>query len=357
MKLIAILLAGLLSALSGCASVQPGNAALSEDDESNLFKLPTFERYGSLVVPAGTEAKPINMRLWYSAPDQITPDTPVVMVMHGGRRDADQYRDYWGSYARKYGALIVSPEISRKDFPTGWGYQAGNWVTPDSSSTDATKGQRVPVEETSFAALERAFDQLKERFDLNADTYDIWGHGSGAQFVSRMVMLYPQARIGTAIAANAGTYTFPDWTLPLRYGLKNTGVQPEDLKAAYQHHLVIMLGTEDNDTSHRLLSQLDIAKAQGEHRVAKGRNFFQANKAQAEKLNTPYNWELQTVYGIGHSGRRMSKAGAEYLLEGKTEQPLFTNDMEVSEPYRRSGKPGKTNDLLKGSDDGEASPF
>lgn len=357
MKLIAILLIGLMSVLSGCASVQPDDRAYTEDSESDLFQPETFESYGSIVVPAGTDAKPLDMRLWYSRPDTLTPDTPVIMVMHGGRRDADTYRDYWGAYAKQYGVLIVSPEISDEDFPTGWGYQTGNWVTTDSDSTDAAKGQRVPVEQTSFAALERAFDELKKRFDINADTYDIWGHGSGAQFVTRMVMLYPQARIGTGISANSGTYTFPDWTLPLRYGLKNTGVQPEDLKPSYKHHLVIMLGTDDNDTSHRLLSQLEIAKAQGAHRLEKGQNFYKVNKAQAEKLNTEYNWELHTVYGVGHSGRKMSEAGAEYLLEGKTEQPLFTEDMQVNESYRSSGDSESENELLKGSDDGEVSPF
>lgn len=357
MKLIAIVLVGLMSVLSGCASVQPGSAAYSEEAESDLFQPETFESYGSIVVPAGTAAKPVDMRLWYARPETVTPDTRVIMVMHGGRRDAAKYRDYWGAYAKDYGVLIVAPEISRDDFPTGWGYQTGNWVTPDSDSTDASKGQRVPVEQTSFAAFERAFDELKKHFNLNAETYDIWGHGSGAQFVTRLIMLYPQARIGTGIAANSGTYTFPDWTLPLRYGLKNTGIEPEDLKKSYRHHLVIMLGTDDNDTSHRLLSQLEIAKAQGAHRLAKGKNFYRVNKAFAEKLGVEYNWELETVYGIGHSGRKMTEAGAEYLLEGETEQPLFTDDFEVNEPYRSSGDSGEENELLQGSDDGEVSPF
>lgn len=358
MKLIVILLTGLISVLSGCASLQSGGAtdegAYAED--SDLFQPETFESYGSFVVSAGNEEKPVNMRLWYSRPDQVNADTPVIMVMHGGRRDANKYRDYWGAHAKRHGVLIVAPEISEEDFPTGWGYQTGNWVTPDSDSTDESKGQRNPPEQSSFAALERAFDALKEKFSLDADTYDIWGHGSGAQFVTRMIMLYPEARIDRGIAANSGTYTFPDWTLPLRYGLKNTGVEPEDLKPSYKHHLVIMLGSEDDDPSHRLLSQLDIAIAQGEHRVKKGQNFHKANRAQADDLNTEYNWELQTVYGIGHSGRQMSEAGAEFLLEGKTEKALFSDEMERK---RRddADEPEESNELLRGSDDGEESPF
>lgn len=362
MKLIAIVLAGLFSFLSGCAPVQPGEAAYSQESENELFQPETFESYGSFVVAAGTDEKPVDMRLWYSRPDTVTPDTHVVMVMHGGRRDADVYRDFWGAYAKEYGVLIVAPELSQNDFPTGWGYQTGNWVTPDSDSIDETKGKRNPPEQSSFAAVDRAFDELKKEFGLNAETYDIWGHGSGAQFVTRMIMLWPQARIGTGIAANSGTYTFPDWTLPLRYGLKNTGVDPEDLIASYKHRLVIMLGTDDNDTSHRLLSQLDIARAQGAHRLEKGKNFYRVNKAQAEKLGADYNWELETVYGVAHSGRKMTAAGADYLLAGKREKALFEDGLKWSDGDERttsggSGNANESSDLLGGSDDGEASPF
>ncbi|TGN40208.1 hypothetical protein [Marinobacter confluentis] len=357
MKLIALLLVGLISLLSGCASVQPDEAAYAED--SDLFQPATFESYGSFVVSAGTESKPVNMRLWYARPDKVEADTPVVMVMHGARRDANTYRDYWGTYAKRHNALIIAPEFSQDNFPTGWGYQSGNWVTADSASYDESKGQRNPPEESSFAALERVFDAVKNQFALNAETYDIWGHGSGAQFVHRMVMMWPQARIGTAVAANAGSYTFPDWTLPLRYGLKNTGIEPEDLKPAYKHRLVIMLGTEDNDPSHRLLSQLDIALAQGAHRFEKGQNFYKVNKAQAEKLNTEYNWEIQTVYGIAHSGQKMAKAGAEFLLQGKTEKALFSDDggSNRQDDQEDSGEGPESSRLLKGSDDGEVSPF
>ncbi|MCC4307200.1 hypothetical protein LL252_01340 [Alcanivorax marinus] len=356
-------MAGLLALLAACQATPTPPEAYTESTTDEAVQPATFERYGTLTVAAGTEDKPLDMRLWYARPDQVTPNTPVVLVMHGGRRDADNYRDYWGPYAKKYNVLVVAPEVTQKAFPTGWGYQTGNWVSRDSSSIDASKGHRNPVEETSFAAVNRAFESLCDRLGLNATTYDIWGHGSGAQFVARMVMLYPQAHIRTAVAANSGTYTFPDWSLPLRYGLKNTGVAPEDLAPAYAHHLVIMLGEEDNDPSHRLLSKLDIAEAQGAHRLAKGKNFFAANKAMAEKLGVPFNWELRTVYGIGHSGSKMSEPGARYLLAGKAEEPLFplkprAKTPPADETPRQREQRQRNQELLRGSGtDGEASPF
>ncbi|MEX0605618.1 MAG: hypothetical protein WD623_01540 [Marinobacter sp.] len=354
MKMIAVFLVALFSFLTGCQTVTKDPVAYSEDSESDLFDPETFERYSSIVVQAGTTEKPVSMRLWYTRPDELKADTPVVMVMHGGRRDADVYRDYWGAYANEYNVLIVAPEISEEDFPTGWGYQTGNWVTPDSSSVDETKGQRNPPEQSSFAAVERAFDKLRNAFALETNEYDIWGHGSGAQFVTRMVMLYPQARIDTAIAANSGTYTFPDWTLPLRYGLKNTGIEEADLKPAYAHHLVVMLGTADNDTSHRLLSKLDIAEAQGAHRLEKGEKFYAVNKAKADELGAEFNWELETVYGIGHSGQEMAVAGARYLLAGHKERALFPLGDGPDGASARGSR--EKNELLQGSGE-EDDPF
>ncbi|MCM0613801.1 hypothetical protein KFJ24_15045 [Marinobacter sediminum] len=352
MKIKAILLVGLVSLFSGCAAVSPDQAGYTEDTDSSLVSTEVFESYGSIDVQAGTPEKPVTMTLWYARPENLKPDTPVLLVMHGGRRDADVYRDYWGTYAEKYDVLIVAPEVSNEDFPTGWGYQAGNWITADSSSFDASKGERNPPEQSSFAAVERAFDELRKEFDLTAEKYDIWGHGSGAQFVHRMLMLWPEARVNTAIAANAGTYTFPDYSLPLRYGLKNTGATADDLSNAYAHHLVIMLGTDDDDPSHRLLNLSDIAKAQGAHRLEKGKKFYQVSRAKAEELGAEFNWEVQTVYGVGHSGRKMAVAGADFLLAGEKEEPLFSSDSDTE-----SGDRGKeSNPLLQGTEEGD-DPF
>ena len=315
MTMRAFLFVGILSLLAGCSSVSVNTP---------YVPLNFGDRYGSIEVEAGTSDKPVTLRVFYSQPRELRPDTPVVSVMHGGRRDANVYRDIWGRYAAQYDVLVVAPEISEQDFPTGWGYQAGNWVTRDSSSLDASKGQRIPREQSSFAAVERAFDQVRQTFGLEAEQYDIYGHGGGAQFVHRMVMLWPEARIRTAVAANAGNYTFPDDSLPLRYGLQNTGIDDQSLARSYAQRLVIMLGTADDDPHHRILNRTDVAMAQGPHRLARGKNFYAVSRAKAEELGTEFNWEVETVYDVGHDARRMAPAGARLLLADKRERALFS---------------------------------
>ena len=83
----------------------------------------------------------------------------------------------------------------------------------------------------------------------------------------------------------------------------------------------------------------------------------------AEKLGVPFNWELRTVYGIGHSGSKMSEPGANYLLAGKTEEPLFplkprAKTPPADETPRQREQRQRNQELLRGSGtDGEASPF
>ena len=63
----------------------------------------------------GDSEKPI--RVWYFKPSSYSSSTPILFVMHGMQRNAQEYRDQWVSYARHYGALLVVPEFSEKTYP------------------------------------------------------------------------------------------------------------------------------------------------------------------------------------------------------------------------------------------------
>ena len=52
------------------------------------------------------------LRVFYSRPESLASDTPVVFVMHGVRRNADEYRDQWHDLAMEHGFLLVVPEFT-----------------------------------------------------------------------------------------------------------------------------------------------------------------------------------------------------------------------------------------------------
>ncbi len=154
--------------------------------------------------------------VWYQLPETITPDTPVVVVMHGVNRDADRYRDEWAELALAHRFIVIVPEYSRTDFPGSDGYNTGFFTSAD--------GTPRPRNLWSFAAIEPLFDEVRRRFGTAVPRYTLYGHSAGAQFVHRYVMFMPEARIEQAIAANAGWYTMPDPALAFPYGVKGAPV-------------------------------------------------------------------------------------------------------------------------------------
>jgi poly(3-hydroxybutyrate) depolymerase len=196
---------GWLLALMWCAAALglPFTASAAQDEPVTTENRSRFV----FTVWAGPE-----LPVWYQLPDQVTPDTPVVFVMHGVNRDADRYRDEWADLARMHEFIVIVPEFGKADFPGSLGYNTGYFTNSD--------GTPRPRAQWAFAAIEPLFDEVRQRFGTRAAGYTLYGHSAGAQFVHRYVLFMPDARIDQAIAANAGWYTMPDPAIAFPYGLE-----------------------------------------------------------------------------------------------------------------------------------------
>jgi poly(3-hydroxybutyrate) depolymerase len=251
--------------------------------------------------PAGLE-----QHVFLSRPVGMTPDRPVVFVMHGMRRNADEYRDQWHDLAMEHEFLLVVPEFSEADFPESEAYNLGNLVDG--------AGNPRPESHWSFSAIEPIFDDVRQRFGVTADTYAIYGHSAGAQFVHRFLYFVPDARVSRAVAANAGWYTMPDFSVAFPYGLEGSAVTASMLREALQRPLTILLGEADTDPEHESLRRTPEALAQGPHRFARGQAFFEAGGDAARRLEVPLGWGMATVPGADHDNRLMAPAAIPYLL-------------------------------------------
>lgn len=252
---------------------------------------------------AGWDGPPLPV--WYQLPDKVTPDTPVVIVMHGVNRDADRYRDEWAGIARTYRLIVIVPEFSRADFPGAGGYNTGYFTAAD--------GTPRPRQLWSFAAIEPLFDAVRARFGTAVERYTLYGHSAGAQFVHRFVMFMPEARIAQAITANAGWYTMPDPATPFPYGTKGAPVGEAALQAALGKPITVLLGTADTDTADPDLRTTPEANRQGPHRLARGQAFFAAARTRAKEWAVPFGWRIAFVPDVGHSNRLMAEAAARLI--------------------------------------------
>jgi len=247
-----------------------------------------------------------SLRIFTSVPASLSSATPVVFVMHGQRRNADNYRDQWHQLAMKNGFLLIVPEFSQQEFPKRDAYNFGNVLDEN--------GHIRLEDEWSYSLLEPVFDYVRKHYALEQNGYSIYGHSAGAQFVHRFLLFSPRNRALNIVVANAGSYTMPDQTVKFPYGLGGSAVTDDVLRLSLQLPVTILLGDRDIDPQGPSLPSAEEARAQGPHRFARGFSFFEAGRLASIRLDVPFQWHLSTVRGVGHDNALMAPAAVVYLL-------------------------------------------
>ena len=237
-----------------------------------------------------------SLPIYVAKPNKINKSTRLVVVMHGRKRNAEEYRDQWLQASQELNLFVIVPEFSEEKFPEVWGFNYGNIKTKNLDL--------IRKDLHSFSAIEPlAVDALK-RFKLKSDHWGIYGHGAGAHFVHRYVLHHPQATHTLAIAANLGWYlsmTDQEWP----FGLTNSNIDNAKLKQAFGKYFLLMLGRADTSTKPNtpyVAEHWDIINLQGEHRLARGRNFFKSAVAKSKEVNQFFKWGMVEVPTTkGHS--------------------------------------------------------
>jgi dienelactone hydrolase len=245
------------------------------------------------------------LTVWTHSPKGFGPDTPIVFVMHGVKRNGKSYRDAWAPHSRKEGFLLLVPEFPEDEYP-GEAYQQGRLRD--------RKGKPLPPEQWTFSVIEKLFDQAKAITGSRVEKYYLYGHSAGGQFVHRFVLFMPKARYARAVAANPGYYTFPTQDAGYPYGLRGTPIAGPIDAAVFGRDFVLMLGAEDTNRDDPNLRKTPQADAQGLTRLERGKNYFRAATDVAKKMGAKFNWRLVTVPGVGHSDPKMSPSAVRELF-------------------------------------------
>jgi hypothetical protein len=248
----------------------------------------------------GNPDKPITV--WYYQPSGFFIDKPVLFVMHGVKRDAQRYRDEWIQYAERYGFLLVAPEFSRKYYPGKREYNEGNLFDKMENP--------ISENDTAFTVIEHLFDYIKAETHNQSLMYDIYGHSAGGQFVQRMILFKTGARIRMAIAANPGVYAMASFSEKYPYGIRNSGMTPEDLRSAFKRNFILLLGEKDVNEDDSHLARSPEALSQGNNRFERGSNFYAWAKNEASRLGMVFNWKLTTVSDAAHHDVQLAKTAA-----------------------------------------------
>ena len=253
----------------------------------------------------------LDVPVFYVTPNRINKDTRLVVVMHGRKRNAEEYRDQWVDYAKELNLVVIVPEFSEDKFPGVYKYNYGNVFDAD--------GQKQPKESRLFSILEPLVKESIKKFRIQSDHWGIYGHGAGAHFVHRYVLYDPQSSHTLAIAANLGWYlTMTDKKWP--FGLKNSDISNAMLQDSFDKYFLLMLGMSDVSTkpnTEYVASIFDKVTDQGKHRLERGRNFFNGVLKKSNELDTFLKWGLVEVpTKDGHSNtKQMVPFAAELFYE------------------------------------------
>lgn len=249
-------------------------------------------------------AQPI--RVWYQAPADPS-SAQILMVMTGAHRDGEAYREDWLPLLENRNTLLLVLEFSKDEYPGVSSYNQGNILDEH--------GTINPQEAWTFNMVEALFKAVVQDTKSGAVDYALFGHSAGGQFVHRFMEFSPDSHVRVAVAANAGWYTMPDQDIEFPYGLKNSPLSSKEMREAFARPLVIMLGADDVDPKDALLQRDRNTDAQGDNRLTRGLNFYQAARDAAGESGK-FNWSLVVVPGVAHDHRRMAAAAAELLLKG-----------------------------------------
>lgn len=247
------------------------------------------------------------LKLHSARPVQFTPATPVLFVHHGVARNGRDYRDYWAPHVDAAGILVLALEFPEEMFPEYLWYHFGN--------LHDEAGNPNPRERWTFAIVGRLFDALREQGLTARSRYGLFGHSAGGQFVHRMLSFGYRERVAVAVTANAGTYAMPDLDIAWPFGLGDTEVDGEALRALLGFPITVMAGTADIKTTGRYFPKGPRSMRQGPTRWHRAHSYVRNGHDAAASLGTQCAWRVIDVPDVGHDGRRMSDAAVPIVAE------------------------------------------
>lgn len=247
-----------------------------------------------------------DVELFYTLPEEINNETQVLFIIHGGARNPEKYLDIWKEFTKHKNIILVAPEFKRADYED---YEYLN-ISDDYGVLNKNLNEHL---HNSLAIF---FSFFKSKYNLEIDTYKLYGHSGGAQFAHRLLLFSDYDNVSSAVIAAAGTYTFLN-NENYPYGLKESNhLSDKKIKRYLSQRVTFLIGNQDIKKFESSKKNNIQGKAmQGNNRFEGGINYFNNLITVSEKQKIPLRWKFQIAKGVGHDNEKMSLLASEILLK------------------------------------------
>ena len=272
----------------------------------------------NFILSGGEDRVEKEISVYVHIPKNWKKDSPVVLVIPGAGRNAWSYRDAWVEQSEKKGVIVISPSYSEDFYPRFWNYNIARMISNVTINESKTDFESYSISENPsewiFNDFDRIFEDVKSKFGLTTEQYDMFGHSAGGQILHRFALFYDSKSVNRILASNSGWYTVPNFDAEFPIGLINAPLTQEALKVAFSKRLVVFLGELDNENETRgHLVKNQRMNVQGLHRLERGVFFYSSAMREAKSQGVRFNWEKVIIPNVGHDYKKMSAAAAEYL--------------------------------------------
>jgi hypothetical protein len=300
MKVLNYIILPLFIFVSGCRKNPNDNSSSKsnpfENSNYGVFEYKDYEPLSN---------KPFNIH-FYIPSSLDRENAPILFIFPGQNRNASDYLQSWMPLADQYQIMIFSFEFSDYFYPNSTSYQLG-YIRDLNSNFNSE-------DIWTFSVIEPVFENIKTNLNYLGNSYNMFGHSAGAQFVHRFIQFKPLSRVDKAVSANAGWYTLPDTTIDFPYGLKGTTINVSDLQNSFLKKLEVHLGQNDTNPNDPFLNTTVGANLQGNHRFSRGQYFITNSDSIAQSMSFNSNWIKKEVPNVGHEQLNMAIFAAKELF-------------------------------------------
>jgi len=254
-----------------------------------------------------------DVELFYTLPEEINNQTQVLFIVHGGARDSEKYLDIWKKFTEHKNIILVAPEFKRADYED---YEYLN-ISDDYGVLNKNLNEHL------HNSLSIFFSFFKSKYNLEIDTYKLYGHSGGAQFVHRLLLFSDYDNVSSAVIAGARSYTFLN-NENYPYGLKESNhLSDKKIKRYLSQRVTFLIGNQDIKKFESSKKNNIQAKAmQGNNRFEVGINYFNNLITVSERQKIPLRWKFQIAKGVAHDNEKMSLLASKILLKDVKESKI-----------------------------------